>query len=130
MINIIFPSLIFKKSNHMNQLVNSKISFVHLSIVLVVAVLLCFFIYVLAIPIGYWMAFGEGAESSMIDSLPINIFIGNWGALILVLFTCTIALFINVKRQNFIYAKSYLITMVIVPILYLFRLQIGNLLIN
>jgi hypothetical protein len=83
--------------------------------VLIAAVLLCTFLYVLGIPIIYWLAFGEGVQTVTIEGLPINIFIGNWGALIITLFC---------------YAKSYLITIIIVFILYLFRLQMGNLMIN
>jgi len=114
----------------MKQILKSNISFWHLSLVLISAVLFCTFLYVLVIPIAYWLAFGEGEESARIESLPINTFIGNWGALILILFVCTISLAVNFKQKNFQYAKSYLITSIIVFILYLFRLQIGNLIIT
>lgn len=63
----------------MKQILKSHISFWHFSLVFITAVLLCTFLYVLVIPITYWLAFGEGAESASIESLPINIFIGNWG---------------------------------------------------
>ena len=111
----------------MKQILKSYISFWHFSLVLILAVVLCSFIYVLVIPIVYWLAFGEGAESARIESLPINIFIGNWGALILVLAGSTIALIFNSRRQNFSHAKSYLLAIVVVFVLYLFRLQIENL---
>lgn len=114
----------------MKQIFKSNISFLHFSLVLISSVLLCTFLYVLVIPITYWLAFGEGAESARIESLPINIFIGNWGALILMLFVYAIPLAVNFKQKNFQYAKSYLITIIIVSILYLFRLQIGNLIIT
>lgn len=114
----------------MKQILKANISFWHFSLVLISSVLLCTFLYVLAIPIGYWLAFGEGAKSSRIDNLPINIFIGNWGALILILLACSIPLAVNFKQKNFQYAKSYLITIIIVFIFYLFRLQIGDLIIT
>lgn len=118
---------LYKWIHHMKQILKSNISFWHFSLVLVLAVVLCSFIYVLVIPIVYWLAFGEGAESARIESLPVNIFIGNWGALILVLAGATIALIFNARRQNFSHAKSYLLTIVVVFVLYLFRLQIENL---
>jgi len=111
----------------MEQIIKSKLSFWHFLLVLILAVLLCTFLYLLVIPIVYWLAFGEGAESARIESLPVNIFIGNWGALILVLAGSTIALIFNSWRQNFMHAKSYLLTIVVVFVLYLFRLQIENL---
>jgi len=114
----------------MKQILKSNISFWHFSLVLIATVLLCGFLYVFVIPIAYWLAFGEGAESARIESLPINIFIGNWGALILILFVCAIPLAVNFKQKKFQYAKSYLITIIIIFILYLFKLQIGNLLIT
>jgi len=111
----------------MKQILRSNISFWHFSLVIISSVLLCTFLYVLAIPIVYWLAFGEGAESARIENLPINIFIGNWGALILVLASSTIALIFNTLRQNFSHAKSYLLAIVVVFVLYLIRLQIENL---
>ena len=114
----------------MKLILKSNVSIWHFFLVLISAVLLCAFLYVLVIPIAYWLAFGEGEESARIESLPINIFIGNWGAFILTLFVCTIPFVVNFKKKNFQYAKSYLITMMIVFIIYLFRLQIGNLLIR
>jgi len=114
----------------MKQILNSRISIWHFTVVLILAVLLCSFMYILGIPIAYWSAFGEGEESSRIDNLGINILIQNWGALIFVLFACAISLAVNFKREKFHYAKSYLITMMIVVVLYLIRLQIGNFLIE
>jgi hypothetical protein len=112
----------------MKQILKSNISFWHFSLVVIATVLLCGFLYVFVIPIAYWLAFGEGAEFARIESLPINIFIGNWGALILVLASSTIALIFNALRQNFSHAKSYLLAILVVFVLYLFRLQIENLL--
>jgi hypothetical protein len=114
----------------MKQILKSKISFWHFFFVLIAAVLLCTFLYVLGIPIIYWLAFGEGVQTVTIEGLPINIFIGNWGALIITLFCYAIPLAVNFNQKNSHYAKSYLITIIIVFILYLFRLQMGNLMIN
>ena len=114
----------------MKQILKSKISFWHFSLVLIAAVSLCTFLYVLGIPITYWLAYGAGVQTVTIESLPINIFIGDLGALIITLFCCAIPLAVNFNQKNFHYSKSYLITIIIVFILYLFSLQIGNLKIN
>jgi hypothetical protein len=113
----------------MEQLFKSKISFWHFSLVLIATVCLCTFLYVLGIPIIYLLALGEGVKSVMIESMPINIFTGNWGALIITLFICAVPLAVNVNHTNFQCAKSNLITIIIIFIFYLFRSQIGNLMI-
>jgi len=76
------------------------------------------------------MALGESAESDRIASLPFNMFIREWGALVLIIFLSIILTFINVKKLNFRRAKSYLLAGVTISILYLFRIQIGVFLIE
>lgn len=61
---------------------------VHFFIVFITALTTCSLLYIFGIPVLYWMAFGEGEFSRQIESLPVNIFIGNWGALMVVLLAC------------------------------------------
>lgn len=110
----------------MNQILRAKLNVIHFLLVCISAILSGSVIYMLGIPIAFFILFGEGQRSSVIESLPINMFIGNWGAVILVLLICAISLVVNLRQKNFEYTKSYLITMVIVFLLYLFRFQIGT----
>ena len=105
----------------MNKILNAKTSIWHLLIVFLALVFLCTFFYMLGIPLIYWGAFGESQESSRIENLPINIFIGNWGALVLILLVCFIALLYNFKKQDLKHSKSYFITAILISVLYLFR---------
>lgn len=110
----------------MREILKSKISAVHFSIVFATAFLLCAFLWFLAIPLVYWLAFGEGQMATKISELPINIFISNWGALIPIFLICLLGTLNNRSRKRFSNAKSYVMTFILIFILYLFRLSIGN----
>ncbi|RYE21830.1 MAG: hypothetical protein EOP45_09085 [Sphingobacteriaceae bacterium] len=79
---------------------------------------------------AYWSFLGEGAESGRIESLPLNIFIANWSALIIVLSFIFIGLFANIRTRNLAWAKSYLLTGFIIIALYSFKNQIGDFLLH
>ena len=108
----------------------SKTAIVHLLLVFFIAFLTCALLYILIIPLTYWSLFGEGEESARIQSLPLNIFIANWSALIIVLSFIFIGLFTNIKTHDLGRAKSYLLTGFVVIALYIFRNQIIDLLIQ
>lgn len=78
----------------------------------------------------YWSLFGEGEELGRIQSLPLNIFIANWSALIIVLSFIFTRLFTNIRTHDLARAKSYLLTGFIIIILYLFRNQVGDFLLQ
>lgn len=105
----------------MKEILSAKTSIWHLLVVFLTAIFLCTFLYMLGIPLVYWSAFGEGQESARIEEMPINIFIGNWGALILILVCCSIAFAYNFKKQDLKHAKSYFIIALLITALYLFR---------
>lgn len=114
----------------MKEILKSKTAPLHLLIVFLMTFILCGFVWFLAIPLIYWFAFGEGAKAARIDELPINLFIENYGALIIVLILCLFRIFINYKKQRLNYAKSYLLTFIIISILYIFKIQIAELIIG
>jgi hypothetical protein len=114
----------------MEEVLKPKTSSRHLFAVLTIAVFFCSFLYIFAIPIIYWMAFGEGEASSRIDEMPLNIFIQNWGALIVILVIFLVAWIYNIKKQEFRSAKSYMIAAVILSGIYLFRISIAGLFIE
>jgi len=62
----------------MNQILRAKLNVIHFLLVCISAILLCSVIYMLGIPIAFFILFCEGQRSSVIESLPINMFIGNW----------------------------------------------------
>ena len=105
----------------MKEILNSKTSFGHLSIVFILTLLTCLFIYMLGIPLIYWSTYGESASSDRIDEMPIHIFIENWGALILVLLLCAIAMHYNFNNLEIRRSKSYLITATVISVLYIIR---------
>lgn len=109
-----------------NAIIKSKILIWHFLLVFIGAFFICSLLYVLIIPIVFWMALGESAESDRIASLPFNMFMGEWVALILTILLCAILALINLKKLNLPRAKSYLLTAVIISILYLFRTKIGD----
>jgi hypothetical protein len=102
----------------------SKTALVHFLLVLLIALAFCLILYAQILPLTYWMLFGEGAESERIESLPINIFFGNWSALFMVLIFIFIRLYANLRIYNLVRAKSYLLTGIIIVTTYLFRNQI------
>jgi hypothetical protein len=114
----------------MRKILNAKISSRHFSAVFIIALLFCSFLYIFGIPIIYWFAFGEGEASSRIDEIPINAFIQNWGALIVILLMCLVAWIYNINKQEFRFAKSYMITAIIILVIYIFRIPIAELLIG
>jgi len=68
--------------------------------------------------------------AATIERRPINIFIEDWGALILLLIFCAIGVIKNLRVNDFGHAKSYIITGLVIMGLYMFRFQIGDLLIG
>lgn len=118
-----------KAPNKINELIRSKVLVWHFLLVFVCAFFICSLFYWLIIPIIFWMILGESAESDRIASLPFNMFIGEWSTLILIIFLSIVFILINLKRLNYQKAKSYLLTGIIISILYLFSYQIANLLI-
>jgi len=75
----------------------------------------------LGIPLIYWATFGEGASSDRTYEMPIHIFIENWGALIIILLACAIAMIYNLNKRDIRHSKSYLITAAVISVLYIFR---------
>lgn len=115
-----------KIQDKISEVIKSRILGWHFSAIFISAFLICSLLYELIIPIIFWMALGESAESDRIASLPFNMFITEWAALILTILLCAILTLINLKKLNFQRAKSYLLTILIISILYLLRTQIGD----
>ncbi|TFF40928.1 hypothetical protein [Mucilaginibacter psychrotolerans] len=87
-------------------------------------VLFCFCVgigYIFVAPLICWSILGEGAVGDRIANEPLNAFLFEYGTLIIALFTIAILTGLNIKNRKFSEAKSYVITMVIVIILYYFR---------
>lgn len=114
----------------MKKILSSKTSFAHLLIVVIIAFIISALLFMFVIPVLYWFAYGEGAESARIEALPINTFILNWGALILTILISGMSMAYQYKKQNFRYAKSYLMTAIIISLLYLFRIPIADIFIG
>jgi len=108
------------------RIFKAKTNFLHLLAVSLLAFLTCSILFALIIPLIYWTILGESAGASRIEELPLNTFIANWGALMMVLIVSLMLGLKHACKGRFSYAKSYFITMLILILLYFFRLQIGN----
>ncbi len=101
-----------------------KIKWGHFFLVFAVSISLAAFLYILVIPIIFWGIYGEGASSDRIGRLPIIIFIGEWAALIIVLVTILVGVYVNIRQRDLRRAKSYLVVAVVLTAMYLFRIPI------
>lgn len=106
------------------ETLRAKTLTVHFLVVFITALTTCWVLYVFVIPVLYWTSFGEGSVSEEIESLPVNIFIGNWGALIAVLLACAIGMYWQLKKNLYGQGKSFLLTGIILTAIYFFRDQI------
>lgn len=113
----------------MREILKSKLSLLHFSIVFLGNLLLFSVIWFLII-LSYWFVFGEGAKASEIDELPINVLIENFLPLIIVLFLCAYMLFNNYKKKKLSLAKSYLLNFILISMLYLFKHPIAVLIVD
>lgn len=111
----------FNPKHNMKEVLNVKTAFRHLSIVFILTLFICVLLYMLGIPLIYWVTFGEGASSDRIYEMPIHIIIENWGALIIILLACAIAMKYNLNKRDIRHSKSYLITAMVISVLYIFR---------
>ena len=84
----------------------------------------------LVIPLIYWSIYGSGQGSARIEEIPAHVFIENWGALLVTILLCVIAVIYNNKKGNIGYAKSYLLTLIIISILYTLRVPVIDFLIG
>lgn len=110
-----------KITTSIKAILKSKIAWGHFIFFFVISVILAPFLYILAIPLVFWGLFGSGAASARIEELPINTFIGEWAALIIVLMISLTGIFINLKQQDLGRAKSHLLTAAIIIGLYMLR---------
>ena len=102
----------------------------HFFISLLTGFLFTSFLYVLLIPLTYWMLFGEGETGSNIMDRPINSFILEYGALIIILGIYGVLIFLTYRGNKIPKMKSYVLSGIIVSIMYIFRLEIGNFIIE
>ena len=109
----------------LKELIKARPPFVHFVCVSSLGLVLVSLLYVFFIPLGYWSLFGEGEASARIAQQPINLFLQEWGALLIALLICGI-LFFRAYRLRPQKAKSYLLTAVVLLLTYPFRQEIGD----
>lgn len=113
--------------NTIKSIFAAKMLYWHLVIRLV---LFCFCVglgYILVVPLIYWSILGEGAGGDRIAEEPLNAFLFQYGALIIALLIIAILTGLSIGNKDFARAKSYVITGLIVTILYLFKEPIAAL---
>lgn len=102
----------------------------HFVITCITFIIFCTIIYIFLIPLFHFLCFGSGQDASKINELPVNIFIQDWFALIITLAILLFLLFKNINIEKFGNAKSYLLTIIAITILYLFKIPMANKLIE
>ena len=114
----------------LTQTRNSKLELKHFLSTFLLGFILTSFIYILLIPLTYWGLFGEGEMASRITDRPLNFFIIEFGAMTLVLCICGILAFLTYKKGKISKTKSYILTGILLSIMFIFRFEIGNFIIN
>ena len=107
-----------------NRIITSKTRWWHLVFLLVAALLLSAFIYLILIPYAFWGIYGEGAKSERIGSLPLVILLCEWLPLIIVLSLLGLGFYLHVKNKSRSTAKSYLLTAIVLMPFYVLRFPI------
>lgn len=110
----------------LRRIVFSKTSWWHLLSRLVPTLLFTTLLFILVIPLIFWAIYDEGAISDRLMDLPLNMFIRKWISLIVAELILCILLWKNILRNNLSRSKSYLIIIMIILALYLFRMPIAD----
>jgi hypothetical protein len=108
------------------NILNSKTLYIHLACSLIFAWAFVNAMFIFIVPFIYWSLFGEGATSERIASTPLNMFLGNYGALIIGLILTIAWAYKSIHNNSMSKAKSYLITAFSIVILYPFRSSISD----
>lgn len=119
-----------KMNGSLTQIGNSKLEWKHFLMTFLLGFILTSFIYILLIPLTYWGLFGEGEIASRIENRPLNSFIIEFGALTLVLCICVILALLTYKKGKISKTKSYILTGILISIMFIFRVEIGNFIIE
>jgi len=104
----------------------TKTNWLHLLTFLILACLLATIMYILILPIAFWIIYGEGQSAGRVEQLPIDIFIGEWIPLIFVLTITGFNIYINILKRDLARVKTHLFGAIAVTVLYLFRFHILN----
>jgi len=110
---------------NLKKLIKARLPIIHFISVSFLGLVLVSLSYAFFIPLVYWSLFGEGETSARIARQPINLFLQEWGALIIALLIFGILFFraYQLRPQK---AKSYLLTAILFLLTYPFRQEIGN----
>ncbi|WP_133228580.1 hypothetical protein [Sphingobacterium corticibacter] len=87
-------------------------------------------LYILIIPLAYWGLFGEGEAAANIMDRPLNSFILEFCALTLTLCIYAALAFMSFRNEKFNKAKSYILAVILIFVIYMFRFEVGNALID
>jgi ABC-type Fe3+ transport system permease subunit len=109
---------------------DGKLNWKHFLLTLLLGFTLTSFTYILLIPLTYWGLYGEGEMASRIIDRPFNSFIIEFGALTLALCICGILAFLSYRKRKISKTKSYVLTGVLLSIMFIFRLEIGDFIIE
>lgn len=113
----------------LKELMKARLPVVHFVCVSILGLVLVSLSYVFFIPLIYWFLYGEGEASVRIAEQPINIFLQEWGGLVIALLLCGILLF-RAFRLRPEKAKSYLLAGGLLLFTYPFRQEIGDFIFN
>lgn len=103
------------------EILKSRTNWLHLILFLIIITAIATILYILVIPLTFWIIYGEGATADRIADLPISIFIDEWIPLITVLLITGCNMYLNTRKKDLRQAKSHLLIAIIITILYLFK---------
>jgi hypothetical protein len=113
-----------------NTVIKSKTLYGHFIVHLVFILFTCGLIIYAIIPLIFWSLFGEGAAADKYSNTPLVQFIWTIGPLFLCCFLCLTLFRQEIRLKKFSKAKSYLLSTLILLLLYPFRITILDIIVN
>lgn len=107
------------------ELFKARLQLTHFLLSLLTGLILLPFLYFFLIPLTYWFIYGEGQVAARIEEQPANVFIQDWGALIITVILYFIGLLNAFRFSRPSKAKSYAFVGLILILIYPFRREIG-----
>jgi succinate dehydrogenase hydrophobic anchor subunit len=108
------------------EIFKARLHLTHFLLSLLTGLVLLPFLYFFLIPLTYWFIYGEGEVAAKVVEQPANVFLQDWGALIIAVFFYFIGLFNALRFSRPSKAKSYALVGLILIVIYPFRREIGD----
>lgn len=112
--------------NALRKIIKAELPIVHFVTLSILLILFVSLLYVFFIPLIHWTLYGEGEISARVSEQPVNVFIYEWGALVIALCLCGICFYRALQHRKPDRAKSYFLAAILLLVVYIFRQEIGD----